>query len=154
MKQLNVFRAFALVALVSLAVTACRTNEPMYEPRSVPIVAPAGATLPQIAQAIKQAGAGIGWQMMDQAPGVIRGKINQRDMTAEVDVLYDTNSFSIVHAGSSANMRAGGGEIGPSYNRWIRNLEQKILAQTSAITVYPMAPAPAPMNTAPPPRRR
>ncbi len=151
MKYWKLFRAIALVGFVGLAVTACRTNEPMYEPRNVPIVAPAGATLQQIGQAIKQAGAGIGWQMMDQAPGLIRGKITQRELTAEVDVRYDTNSFSITHAGSSENMRAVGGEVGPAYNRWIRNLEQKILAQTSAISVYPMAPA-APM--AAPPRNR
>jgi hypothetical protein len=145
-------RTVTLLALVGFTAVACQISEPMYEPRNIPIVAPPGATLQQVGQAIKQAGAGIGWQMMDQAPGFIHGKIAQRDLAAEINIQYDTKSFSITHAASSETMRASGGEVGPAYNRWIRNLEQKILAQTSAISVYPMAPAP--MSTVPPSGRR
>lgn len=149
MKSLSMMR-IALLAAFVVGGVACQRTQPAYEVRNVPMNTPPGATLMQVGAAIKQAGAGIGWQFVDQAPGFIRGKYsNQRDQTVEVDIQYDTRTFSIFNAGMQGIRTTGTGEVQSGYNRWIQNLEQKILAQTSAISVYPMAPgqmAPGPMG--------
>lgn len=136
MKYLNIVRTVALLAVVAFGAAACQTTDPIYQPINVPMAAPPKATMSQVAAAIKQAGAGLGWQMIDQAPGFIRGTYtNQRNQTAEVNVQHDTRTFSIYNAGS-AGLKASGGEIHGGYNRWVKNLEQRILAQTAAIPAY------------------
>ncbi|SDC93928.1 hypothetical protein [Belnapia rosea] len=104
--------------------------------RTVPIEQGGGefvgqGSLAQRAAEIRRAGAGLGWIMQDQGPGLMRGTLNLRTHQAVVDIPYDTRRFSIRYA-SSSNLEYNGGTIHRNYNSWIRNLQNAILVQSGA----------------------
>lgn len=128
-------RAIALKLIVILvagiAVASCRTS-PIYNVQSSTMSTSTSATLADVTRTIKQAGAGLGWQMMEKGPGHIEGKLLLRKHMALVDIQFDTKTFSIMYLDSS-NLDYNGTLIHSNYNGWIQNLERAILAQTSAL---------------------
>lgn len=120
-----------VVVLAALTLSACRTG-PIYNVESAVMATPANATLEQVSGAIKRAGAGLGWQMIDQGPGQIEGKLFLRSHMAVVSITFDTKKFSIYYKDSN-NLNYDGKTIHKNYNGWVQNLEQAILAQTSAL---------------------
>ncbi len=88
-------------------------------------------TLPQRADQIRRAGAGLGWRMEPLAPGLVRGTLNLRTHQAVVDVPHDTQRFNIRYV-SSSNLDHDGNAIHRTYNSWVQNLQNAIMAQPAA----------------------
>ncbi|RJT39816.1 hypothetical protein [Rahnella woolbedingensis] len=79
----------------------------------------------QIKTAIMSAGLNRGWIMTDGGPGVINGRLNNRDHVANIRVNYTQNSYTINYV-SSTNLMAEKGEIHRGYNHWVNNLDNDI----------------------------
>lgn len=87
-------------------------------------VAP-GHTEAQVRTAILKAGLNRQWMMTDGGPGVIKGRQQARDHSANIIVQYSSNSY-IIKYDSSVNLMASGGQIHKNYNRWVHNLDKDI----------------------------
>lgn len=122
---------FIVLLVAGIALGACR-SAPIYNVSSDTIATPQDASMEQVASAIKRAGAGLGWQMIDTGPGEIEGRLHLRSHVAIVSITFDTKQFSVFYK-DSTNLDYDGARIHRNYNGWIQNLEQAILAQTSAI---------------------
>lgn len=115
-------RRFWMVALL-LALSGsvdCRTG---------PIL-PFGGTVhgqpeSDVATRIKRAGSQLGWVMVDQGPGELKGTLALRRHVVVVDIRYDTDSYEILYV-SSENMMQKGSTIHRQYNNWVKNLKQAI----------------------------
>jgi len=125
----NMLRVLPLTILLVLA--GCRTA-PVYNVVSDSLSAPSNASLSQVTKAIKLAGANLGWAMTSKKPGHLVGKLAIRKHRAEVDIRYNTKTFSITYR-SSQNLKYDGTNIHSNYNGWIQRLRNAILAQASAI---------------------
>lgn len=124
-------RYLKIMLLVAVAITlgACAHTQPVYNVSSAPITTnKAKPTLDEIGKAIMRAGAALGWDMRQVAPGKISGTLKLRKHTAIVDIPYDTQSFSIKYSDSS-ELNYADGNIHKNYNGWIQNLEKGIRAQ-------------------------
>ena len=117
--------------ITGLALGACRAA-PIYNVQSANMATPSDATIQQVSDAIKRAGAGLGWQMSETGPGEMEGTLHLRSHVAVVSVTFDTKKFSIFYK-DSTNLDYDGTRIHKNYNGWVQNLERAILAQTSAI---------------------
>ena len=117
-----------ILLIAGLALGAC-TAAPIYNVKSDYMAAPPNVTLEQVTGAIKRAGSGLGWQMIDKGPGEIEGRLNLRDHVAVVKITFDAKNFSIFYK-DSTNLKYDGTRIHRNYNGWIQNLEKAILAQT------------------------
>ncbi len=121
--------------LLSLAilgiVTACRTVS-MQNVVDYDLGAPNSASMEDVAQAIKAAGAGLGWQMKEIAPGEMLGTLNIRRHVAIVTIVYDTRIFSITYKDSSG-LGYNGNTIHKNYNSWTNRLAKMIAVQASSI---------------------
>ena len=125
----TMLRVLPLTILLVLA--ACRTA-PVYNVDTESLNAPANARLSDVTKAIKRAGAGLGWAMTPQGSGHMVGKLAIRSHLAEVDIRYNTKTFSITYK-DSRNLKYDGTEIHSNYNGWVIRLRNMILAQASAI---------------------
>ncbi|MDM8040249.1 hypothetical protein QUS28_10630 [Klebsiella quasipneumoniae] len=93
----------------------------------------AGHTEAQVKDAIIKAGAQRQWIMSDAGPGVIKGKLQNRDHVADIKINYSATSYSIVYV-SSINLMAANGKIHRNYNRWVHNLDKDIQVTLAANT--------------------
>ena len=68
-----------------------------------------------------------GWTSQVPGPGVVHAVYQRSENRIEVDITYDTKSYSIRYA-SSENMRYDPkkGQIHRSYNEWVRALQRSI----------------------------
>jgi hypothetical protein len=111
-----------------LALAACARPTPIQEGSGEFV---GRATLAQRAAEIRRAGAGLGWVMQDQGPGLMRGTLNIRSHQAVVEIPYDTRRFSIRYV-TSTNLDYTGSTIHRNYNNWVRNLQNAIVVQSGA----------------------
>ena len=118
-------RGLILSTLGATALAACTRTAPIQEGGGEFI---GRGTLSQRADQIRRAGAGLGWRMEPQGPGLMRGMLNLRTHQAVVDIPYDTQRFSIRYA-SSSNLDYDGRSIHRNYNSWVQNLQNAIEAQ-------------------------
>ncbi len=88
----------------------------------------------EVKTAILQAGIERGWVMTPVAPGVINGRLKQRDYTADIRITYSPTGYSINYV-SSQNLKAGQGKIHHNYNRWIQNLDRDIQLRLVSLQV-------------------
>lgn len=129
--KLAVYFAMAVV----LGVTMGCTTAPIRNVTNAPFATSAKSpSMAEIGEAIKRAGAGLGWAMREQQPGKMVGTLNLRTHTAVVNVDYDTASYSINYADSSAlKYDAAKGTIHKAYNGWVENLSNAIRVQLAAL---------------------
>ena len=127
------FMKIFAVAFLMLAVAGCRTAT-IYNVKDASLNAPQAATSAQIEQAIKRAGASLGWQMRQVAPGHIVATLPIRTHVAVADVYYTNKDFSIDYK-DSTNLRYDKADdtIHVNYNSWIKNLQNAIVAQVGTI---------------------
>lgn len=117
-----------------------RTSVPIINHESVTVMPGSGRTPSEadVAKAVREAAASLGWQVTDAGPGqmvatiVVRGK-----HTVSTDIRYTPQNFSVKYR-SSVNMNyepAEGvpGIIHPNYNRWVQSLVDAIRTRTSAL---------------------
>lgn len=122
-----------LPLLFALGAFACR-SAPLYQPAQVSLQAPAGAKLSQVARSIEEAGTSLGWSMKEQSPGVIDGVLDRRRHRCEVAIHFDTQTFSILYANSeNLDFDAEEETIHKGYNKWVANLERRIVQRASRI---------------------
>jgi hypothetical protein len=125
----NWIRVLSVVGLLLIA--GCRLA-PVYNQPTTPHNAPPGTTLEQVTEAIKQAGISLGWRMSVEEPGRMIGTLHLRSHEAVVQVLYDTESYSITYL-NSTNLKYDGQRIHKNYNSWVQNLSNAIYARISSI---------------------
>jgi hypothetical protein len=121
-----------VVALAVVALAGC-TLAPIQNVNNVTVTTQANKPLTseQVRGAIVRAGATLGWIIKDAGPGRLQGTLMLRTHTAEVDIPYSANEYSITYR-SSINLQEGGGKIHRNYNGWIQNLNRGINAQLAA----------------------
>lgn len=131
--MLRIVPALAVAAVLALA--GCR-SAPLHNPTGVAFAEPAVAGTPRLTledyeNAIIRAGANRGWSFEEEAPGHLIGNVAVRGKHfATVDVLFDTEQFSIEHRDSrNLNYNPATGQIHPNYNSWVGNLQQDIQAE-------------------------
>lgn len=90
----------------------------------------------QMQQAIRSAGAALGWQMDEPEPGRLVGRMVQEERMAVVEIPYGDGQYRIDYR-DSRNLRHDNGQIHPDYNTWVRNLDDQIRAQLSVLLGEP-----------------
>jgi len=120
--------------LATLLVTGCAPT-PVRNVVDAPVVSnKASLSLDDVRIAITHAGASLGWIMIEQAPGKIKGTLKLRSHTAIVDVTYDTSTYNIQYVDSTnLDYSASKGTIHKNYNGWIRNLDNAIQRELAAL---------------------
>ena len=119
-----------IAATVVGALAGCARTAPIEQ---VNAIVSAGHTEAQVKDAIIKAGAQRQWSMSDAGPGVIKGKLQNRDHVADIKINYSATSYSIVYV-SSINLMAANGKIHRNYNRWVHNLDKDIQVTLAANT--------------------
>jgi uncharacterized protein YvpB len=119
-----------ILASLAIAVGACRTAPIMNV--ETDIAPPSGTSLAEIENAIRVAGAELGWVIRPAGPGKMKGTYTHRntaspgfDLVAVVAIHYDEQHLSIQYEGSQ-NLQHEGDEIHRKYNTWVANLEAQI----------------------------
>jgi hypothetical protein len=122
---------FAALAIALAALAGCNTM-PIQNVSEAPVVAANGRQLTnaQVREAIVRAGASLGWQIREEAPGLLVGTITLRTHSAVVAIPYTSRTYSVQYR-SSQNLYESGGMIHKNYNGWITNLRNGINTQLS-----------------------
>jgi hypothetical protein len=122
-----------LLVLLATTLAAC-TVAPIYNVKGSPIVTSSGKspTMQQVQTAILQAGTALGWQLSNDKPGKMTGRLALRTHQAVVDIDYDTKQYSITYR-DSVDLNAKDGTIHKNYNGWVQNLDNRIRAQFNLI---------------------
>lgn len=136
MAKIAILRHFRfMTVLLALAVLGC-TAQPIRNVSNAPVVSSkANLRLDDVRDAIKRAGAGLGWGMKEISTGSITGTLQLRTHTAVVGIKYDTKSYSIDYA-DSTNLKYDEKKrtIHRNYNGWIQNLDNAIRTNLANLT--------------------
>lgn len=123
---------FTLVGLVLL--TGCGRGVAVYNVQDNPVDLKAGVGEDKVYKAIKNAGIGLGWQIVKIKPGLAQGELNLRKHTAIVEIPYSTNSYSILYKNSTElGYDAEKNTIHKNYNSWVQNLNKAIKVQLNQL---------------------
>ena len=116
-----------LIVISTLLISGCFRTAPIQniEDTPYPTWIEANVTKEDISKAIRKAGGSLSWIMQEKGDGHILGTLNIRNHTAIVDIYYDDSKYSIVYK-DSKNLQHNGTEIHKSYNKWVKNLQQRI----------------------------
>jgi hypothetical protein len=91
-------------------------------------------TMDDVQAAIKRAGSGLGWVMLEDAPGKMTGTLRLRSHVAVVDVTYSTSTYSVKYRESTnLDYNAEKHTIHSNYNGWIQNLDNAIQRELAAL---------------------
>lgn len=121
-----------LFAITLAGLSGCRTS-PVKEVDNQGFSA-SGVSLAQVGEAIKGAGASLGWVMKEKRPGMINGTIYLRDHVAKVEIPYTTRSYSIRYVDSTnLKYKAEKGTIHSNYNGWVTNLDNMIRTRLESL---------------------
>lgn len=118
------------MALSVAALTGCARTAPVENVQRT-INTSTQYSADQVKTAILEAGLARKWVMTPAGPGVINGRLAQREHSADIRINYTSTNYSINYV-TSQNLMAGGGQIHRNYNRWITNLDQDIQLRLSA----------------------
>ena len=123
-----------ILSAVVILLVACAPI-PVHNVNNAPInVSSSNYDLSDVTKAIQSAGLGLGWQMKEETPGHIVGRIYLRTHMAVVDITYTLDDFSINYKDSNnLKYNAGNNTIHKNYNGWIQNLTNAINAQLVAV---------------------
>jgi hypothetical protein len=118
--------------VIALALAGCNTM-PIQNVSESPVISATGKPLSneQVRAAIERAGGALGWQMRDDGPNTLAGRLQLREHIAVIEVSYSPRAYSIKYR-SSVNLDEKDGNIHKNYNGWIQNLTRGINAQLSA----------------------
>ena len=130
MKRINLI---ALVALTFLAVLAAGcVTAPIYNVENAPVSATHKVTMDQVGDAIVRAGTSRGWIMKRVKPGHVVGTLQQRGLMAQVDITYNSKSYSINYK-DSQGLKHDGDQIHKHYNSWVDFLDQSIRSELAQL---------------------
>ncbi|MGM0593515.1 MAG: hypothetical protein ACQETD_03170 [Pseudomonadota bacterium] len=121
-----------LVAFAVGVIVGCRTA-PVYNVEDQTIVANVdNVSMDGVENAIMRAAGPLGWQVKKVEPGHMVATLNVRKHMAQVDITYDTDSYSISYKNSS-HLKYDGSNIHSNYNGWVQNLQRNIDVQLSTL---------------------
>ena len=125
---------FSLFLITTLILIGCARKDAIYDVNDAPVTVTStkSYTLTDVRNAIMRAGAALGWQMQEVAPGHLVGTLNVRTHRAQVDIKYNTKSYSITYK-DSTNLNYDGTNIHSNYNGWVQNLDKGIKTQLSTM---------------------
>lgn len=124
-----------VVALSMFVLTGCNSRKaPVYSVEQAPVELKKGKTEEDVYQAIKRAGANLGWVITKSKPGLAQGQIVLRKHMATVEIPYDTKTYSIHHKSSvELDYDPATNTIHKNYNGWIQNLDKAIQIQLNLL---------------------
>ena len=128
----NVFVVLFLVLALTLVSVGCKRTVPIEQRGNHALSAYGKLTNNQVRDAIIRGGAGIGWEMQEERPGLVVGVWKARDHSVTVEIPYSTQEYVIKYR-TSTNLRAENGQIHSNYNRWIERLNRHITAEIDSI---------------------
>ena len=131
MRPLTKLPLFITLLMAVVFISGCRLA-PIYNVDAAPVPANGSVTLSQVSQAIRSAGAGLGWVTKETGDGEIEATLRLRTHKAVVNITFDLNDYSIEYV-DSVDLDYDGTNIHSNYNGWIQNLEGAIAAQISAL---------------------
>jgi len=133
MTNLSQFHVVAVAATL-LSMTAC-APVPVRNVVDAPVVTNVDSVmLNEIRDAVTRAGASLGWIMVEEEPGLVRGTLRLRSHVAIVDVIFDTSTYSIQYVDSTnLDYSEANGTIHKNYNGWIQNLDTAIQRELAVI---------------------
>ena len=130
----NIFIAIiTLIVLVGCSRTQALVN---YEQRLVPD----DLTIEQVRKSIHRAVVShTSWRIKSKADGVINAEVMVRDHTAEVEIRYNQEFYSVNYV-NSTNLKYGVNKkkqtvIHKNYNRWINNLVNRIEVELNTVNI-------------------
>lgn len=127
----KIFKLSAMIILAMVVLTGCRTAN-VYNVNNAPLQNKLSSE--KVYDAIKMAGYKKGWIITKVKPGLAMGKISLRTHQAMVEIPYTAKSFSIVYKNSvDLKYDSAKGTIHKNYNGWVRNLEQAIDFEITAL---------------------
>jgi hypothetical protein len=134
MLQLSRVTVGAMV-LLAMLVAAC-APAPVHNVGDTPVRSnKANVTEADVAGAIKRAGAGLGWAVLEDGPGKMTATLRLRTHTAVVEIPYDAAKYSIRYKDSQdLRYNAEKGTIHKNYNSWIQNLDSSIQRELAALS--------------------
>ena len=122
-----------LIGILALALAACARTAPIYSVSNAPVVVSSGNhNATDVKNAILRAGSSLGWQIREVEPGHIVGVLSIRTHTAEVDIYYNAQTYSISYRDSN-NLNYDGTNIHSNYNGWVQNLDNAIKNQLLSV---------------------
>lgn len=128
------FLKVIIPSVLAILLVAC-AGQPIHNVDNAPInVSSPNYDLSDVTKAIQQAGAGLGWQMKEETPGHIVGKLYLRSHVAIVDITYTLDDYSVNYK-DSTNLKYNptNNTIHKNYNGWVQNLTKAIDSQVSAL---------------------
>jgi hypothetical protein len=127
-RRTALFTALALFAIVPAAQAGGRPI-PMQEIIDTPVIWP-GATEGKLEQVQKAVFAGLaakGWTATLAAPGKVHAFIQKSDWRCEIDVTFNTRTYSITYSNSEhLDYDPKKKVIHRNFNRWLLLLQQQI----------------------------
>lgn len=132
--------AIAVLASATLIVGCGRATVPVVNYNDVPLSTSSSKGIPlnQVKKAIVAAAAVKGWTIEDKGLGKMTATLTVRQKhTVVVLITYTTTSFSINYVDSTDmkyGMKHGEPSIHPYYNDWVKELEQTIQVEISALS--------------------
>ena len=121
---------FALLTLV--LINGCSGNRMLsVEDEKIIPIDTTTKTLDEIKKDVVNAGTPMGWVFSEKAPGHLVGILARRTQMAVVDVKYTEQAYNITYK-DSENLDYNGSSIHPNYNKWIKNLSDKINTSLSS----------------------
>ena len=131
MKKLLIRVLFVAIGIATIV--GCRTA-PIYNVDNAAVVSSTDKRLSmsQVKNAIIRGGASRGWAMKAKRRGHIVGTLHLRGNMAQVDIKYNTKSYSITHK-DSTGLGYDGSNIHKNYNGWVHNLQTSISSQLSTM---------------------
>jgi len=127
-RRTALFAALALLAAVP-AVQAGGRPIPMQEIIDTPVPWPGGTegTLAQVQKAVFAGLAAKGWTASLAAPGKAHAYIQKSDWRCEIDVTFNTTTYSITYSNSEhLDYDPKKKVIHRNFNRWLQLLQQQI----------------------------
>ena len=129
----NQFIVFMWVGILALSLAACARTAPIYSVSDAPVVVSSvNHNATDVKNAILRAGSSLGWQIREIEPGHIVGTLSIRKHTAEVDIYYNAQTYSIGYRDSN-NLNYDGANIHSNYNGWVQNLDNAIKNQLLSV---------------------
>lgn len=127
------FKVIIPAALAFLLI-AC-AGQPIHNVDNAPINSSnTNYDLSDVTKAIQRAGVGLGWQMKEETPGHIVGKLYLRSHVAVVDITYTLDDYSINYKDSqNLKYNPSNNTIHRNYNGWIQNLTRAIDSQITSL---------------------
>ena len=124
----------AAVFVTVLSVAACAPVQVHNVVDAPVVIYTDSVTLGEVRDAVIRAGASLGWIMVEEEAGLVRGTLKLRSHVAIVDVAFDTSEYSIDYVDSTnLDYSEANGTIHMNYNRWIENLDKAIRRELAAL---------------------